>query len=188
MNLPMPGTMLLLGLALLALSGCERGADSDGARSAESASAAAPPTLPDALFVDTPPADARPVGELFTDAEAEGNVVITGRIGGRLEPFVDTAAVFVIADAQLKSCDQRHNDGCPTPWDYCCEPRENLLSNLATVQIVDERGRPLPIGLLNQKGLKPLATVTIEGEMLPRATPEEPPVINARRIHVAPEA
>jgi hypothetical protein len=137
------------------------------------------------LFVDAAPDGGRGVGEVKADAEATGDVVIVGRIGGRVEPFVSGAAMFLITDAKLLSCDQMGDDDhCKTPWDYCCEPRDSLLANTATVQVVDEDGKPLALGLKDVSGLKPLVTVTVVGSVAAR---EEGGtlVVNAKQIYVA---
>ena len=58
-----------------------------------------------------------------------------GCIGGSKDPFVQGRAVFTIVDPTIINCkamgDEEH---CPTPWDYCCEPRENLKKNIATIE------------------------------------------------------
>ncbi len=139
--------------------------------------------LPTDLFVETAPEGARSVADIKADATATGPVVVTGRIGGRPEPFVEGAAVFLIADAEMKDCKQLHGDGCPTPWDYCCEPPDSLAAKIATIQIVDPDGKPLHIDVSGEHGLNPLATVTIAGEIARRG--EGSLVINAQQIHVA---
>lgn len=171
----------LLTVGLLT-AGCERGEQAGG--SAEPVNTARA-TLPTDLFVDSPPADARSVGELKAMADLTGEVVVHGRIGGRVEPFVKGAAVFLLADMSMKACHELHEDECPTPWDYCCEPRESLRSKLATIQIVGEDGRPLPIDVRGQHDLTPLTEVTVAGEVAMQAE-DGPLVINARRIYVKP--
>ena len=98
-------------------------------------------------------------------------------------PFVNGAAVFLLADASMKSCDELHGDGCRTPWDYCCEPRESLAAKIATIQIIDADGRPLRMSLTGRHGLAPLAEITVLGEIAQRSD-SGTLVINARKIHV----
>jgi len=172
--------MTLMGLVACCGTGCEQKPQPTVPAADSSASAAA---LPAGLFVDAPPAGARNVAEVKADAEASGEVVIQGRIGGRPEPFVNGAALFLLADSAVKTCDELHGDGCPTPWDYCCEPRESLAAGTATVQVLGADGRPLRVGLNGQHGLSPKATVTLVGDVAPRVDTSTL-VINARRIHV----
>jgi hypothetical protein len=174
------GSVLVLGLVMTA---CERKASSKE-RVREEAASVERITLPPDLFVDQAPAGARGVGALRADASANGRVVLQGRIGGRVEPFVDGAAVFLLADKSMKACNELPGDGCPTPWDYCCEPRDSLAAKTATVQVVDADGKPLRVGLEGRNGLKPAAELTIAGEVAQRESGSL--VINARKIYVKP--
>src|SRR5690606_29262970 len=119
---------------------------------------------------------------LKEDASAQGEVVVRGRVGGRVEPFVEGAAMFVMTDASLKSCDQIHGDACTTPWDYCCESPETTAANMLTVQIVDESGRPLRESIRGVHGLAPLKEVVVSGEITSRTAGGL--VINAKSITV----
>lgn len=121
------------------------------------------PKIPDSVFVDTEPADAKCVAEVKKNAKKGETVVIKAKIGGRSEPFVKNRAIVVIADRCMKSCDQIPGDTCTKPWDYCCEPPESLKANTMTVQFVDDAGKVLKTGAQGVHGLEPLALVVIEG-------------------------
>lgn len=170
------GATLLATITLV--SGCEQARENTQATNNAQTAA-----LPADLFLDNAPRDARGVADVKADTDGPTNVVVHGRIGGRPKPFVDGAAVFLLADASMKTCDELHGDGCPTPWDYCCEPRESLSAKTATVQIVDADGRPLPINVKGQHGLDPSAHVTIVGTVAERSDGKTL-VINARNIFV----
>ncbi len=134
------------------------------------------------LFVNEPIADARGVAEVKKDETATGDVVITGRVGGRADPFVNGASIFILTDSALKSCEQIHGDQCQQPWDYCCETRESLLANTATIRVTGADGKPLQLNIKDEHGLSPLATVTIAGTI---STHEDNQlVIDAKRIYV----
>ena len=174
------------GLALcVALLATTVGCDSNSAPQSEQPIAAAL-ELPAGLFVDAAPQGARSVGELIADEDARGDVVVAGRIGGRKQAFVDGAAVFLLADAGMQSCNELHGDGCPTPWDYCCEPKESLSAKVLTVQIVGDDGKPLKLDVAGSKGLDPLAKLTIAGEVARRGEGGVV-VINARHIYIEPD-
>jgi len=177
-------TLMALALAGMGIMGCEQKSEQAASRSpnANQPTAAA---LPANLFVQSLPDGARSVAEIKADADATGEVLVRGRIGGRVEPFVDGAAVFLLADASMKSCDELHGDSCLTPWDYCCEPRESLVAKTATVQVVGADGKPLRRSLKGQHGLAPLASITVAGEIAQRDG-SGILVINAHRIHVKP--
>jgi hypothetical protein len=113
------------------------------------------------------PADARTVGEIKPSAVEGDTVVLRGRIGGRKDPITPGMAVFIVIDPGVPSCDQIPGDNCSTPWDYCCEPRESLNANSATIQLVDEAGNPIAVDLAGL-GLRPLDEVVVIGTIGPR--------------------
>ena len=177
------GLVLAVAVGSLVIMGCSGDSGeskADGATSGQRQAA----TLPSDLFVDQAPPDARSVADLKADTSATGEVVVYGRVGGRVKPFVDHAAVFLLADTSMKSCDQLHGDACTTPWDYCCEPRDSLTAKTATIQILGDDGKPLRVDLNGQAGISPLAELTIAGEIAQRDGGSL--VINARKIHVTP--
>src|SRR5688500_13591492 len=51
------------------------------------------------------------------EAKNGEEIVVVGRIGGRVNPWVKGAAAFSIVDEAVRSCDQIEGDNCPTPWD-----------------------------------------------------------------------
>lgn len=172
----------LTTLTLLAVAfGCERQTHS------------ATPSTPDAkptaaltadMFLAAPPEGARDIGALKEDTAATGEVVVHGRIGGRREPFVAGTAVFLLTDMSLPTCDMGPGDKCPTPWDYCCEPKDKLAANTCTVQIVGADGKPLAIDVKGQHGLDPKAEIYVKGKIAERA--EGVLVIDAAQIYVKP--
>ena len=60
----------------------------------------------------------------------QDEVVLVGRIGGSEAPFVDGLAAFTIVDAKVPPCSAE--EGCETPWDYCCE-QDAVKDNIATL-------------------------------------------------------
>lgn len=156
-------------LACLTLAACSK----------EQPTAAAPESP--AWLLAQAPADARTVGEIKPGASEGDAVTVRGRIGGSLKPITPGAAVFLIVDPAVPSCDQIPDDPCPTPWDYCCEPRENLAANTATVQLVAPDGSPLTADLA-AAGLSPLDEVIITGAVAPRPNPQVL-TIHATAIH-----
>ncbi|UCF32965.1 MAG: hypothetical protein JSV78_11600 [Phycisphaerales bacterium] len=178
------GTFILTALSLAGLgtAGCERKPQQRASDASKSTDGLAP-VLPENLFVQEAPAGARDVTDVKADKSATAEVVVHGRIGGRKEPFVDGAAMFMLADVNMRPCNELHGDRCPTPWDYCCEPRESLVAKVATIQVIGADGRPLRINLKGKHGLEPLAELTVAGEVAQRDE-HGTLVINAREIHV----
>jgi hypothetical protein len=131
-----------------------------GAGSQSSSPAAA---APDARYLLTEqPAGAKPVIDVRQTAQDGDEVVITGRIGGDVDPWVKGRAAFLIVDPSLVPCSEREGDSCPTPWDYCCDT-DQLAESKATVKFVDEAGDTLPTDARELLGVKELQHVTIRG-------------------------
>jgi hypothetical protein len=70
-------------------------------------------------------------------------------------------AAFNLADVSLVPCNERDDDECPTPWDYCCEPDVGTSHTL--VKIVDEQGNVVPHSAQQLLQLEELQTVVIQG-------------------------
>ena len=179
MQLARTSSIVLSQLALVAaLAACDGG---NGAPAAPKAGAAA--ALPAGLVVHGP-VEGPGVGAAKSGAKAGQSITVVGRIGGSENPFVAGRAVFTIVDPVLKSCaDGGDPDHCETPWDYCCESRESLKRNIATIEISGADGRPLPIAVRGLEGLDPLATIAVTGTVT-EANDSGLLVIRATRIAV----
>jgi len=174
----------------LAITGCGGGGSSDAGGETQANNGRAASTsanqaeLPADLFVAEAPAKAPTLLDAKSAAAVGDEIAFEARIGGRPEPFTESAAVFLVADRAILTCDERHGDGCPTPWDFCCEPKDNLLKNMATVQIVDADGRPLRGSAKGSGGLEPQAKIVVVGTVAQIDGPSF--VVNATRIYVEP--
>lgn len=161
-------SMALVVVVLILIAGC-------GGSPAESS---AQPTA--SWLVAELPAGAVPVAEAKRTAREGQLVVVRGRIGGRDEPLTHGAAVFVMMDPALPSCEALGH-GCPKPWDYCCESPESIMANSATVQVVGDTGGTLAVDLAAY-GMHPLDEVVVVGTVGPRPV-EATLVIRAQKIH-----
>lgn len=178
--------------ALIALSlsttGCEKSpgtpSTAGGTPAAATPSAAAPAVaLPDGL-VTRGPAQGTPVTAAKASAQQGQEVVVVGRIGGSVNPFVADRAVFTIVDPALMSCaDMDDPDHCKTPWDYCCEERTKMRAGTATIEVTGADGKPLALPLRGVQGLDPLATIAVTGTVTER-NDAGLLVIRAKRIEV----
>lgn len=143
-------SLLLIGLVFVA-AGCK---DSSTATTNEGAASSQYVTA-------TEPAGAVPVGEA-REAIGDGDeVTLVGVIGGSSKPFVEGLAAFTVVDPNVPYC--AADEGCPTPWDYCCT-QDQVKGNMATIKIVDDAGKPVSQdarGLLN---VKELSTVVVQGK------------------------
>jgi hypothetical protein len=109
------------------------------------------------------PAGAKGVTAVREQAKDGDEVVVVGRIGGNAKPWVEGRAAFWIVDPSLKSCKETEDDDCPTPWDYCCTPREDLVKGMATVKVVDDKGQTVATDARQLLGVKELQTVVVRG-------------------------
>ncbi|UCG33811.1 MAG: hypothetical protein JSU68_04080 [Phycisphaerales bacterium] len=183
---PMPALFLAVCVAVsLATFGCRGESDRD-APEAVSESKASDVALPPGLFLERAPQDARELEEVKDNAAVGDRVVLRGRIGGRVEPFVDGRAMFMLADGRMPTCNERHGDGCRTPWDYCCEPKADLLARTATIQLADASGRPLKRTVKGVEGLVPTAEIVVTGKVSQRDDGDVM-VVDASGIYVVPE-
>ena len=147
------------------LAACDEKKPIAAAPATRSAPAAA--ALPPSLFLSAAPADAKDIKDAKGSAKVGDKIILVGRIGGSKEPFVAQRAVFTLVDKRLKACGEgTAMDSCETPWDYCCETREEITANSAAVQVVDAGGQPIKAELNGVNGLKLLATVTVVGTVV----------------------
>jgi hypothetical protein len=105
-------------------------------------------------------------GEVISvrEAAADGDdVVIVGRIGGSENPWIEGRAAFSIVDNSLKACSDIPGDGCPIPWDYCCETPK-LPTSTALIKVVDEAGDLIKADARQLLEVKELSTVVVKGK------------------------
>ncbi len=169
----------------LALAGCGGdGAGTDDGKQPTDTPETPAVALPDGLFVTAAPEGALHVSDVKENAKEGDEVVVRGRVGGVLEPFTKGRAVLMLADIDnIVACSDRTGDNCEYPWDYCCEPPDELMKNTLTVQVVGDDGRPLKADLEGVEGLAGLSFVTVKGKVGPRPDPKVL-VINATAIHI----
>lgn len=112
------------------------------------------------------PADGQNVIAVRETSSDGDEIVIIGRVGGSLNPWVDERAAFSIVDPSLLACSDAKEAGetcsCKTPWDYCCET-DKLPGAMALVKFVEADGSVVSHDARAVFGLKELQTVVIEG-------------------------
>jgi hypothetical protein len=135
-------------------------------------------------LVDIEPPGAKPVKAVRKEAKDGEQVVVIGRIGGSQKPFVEGRAAFTIVDLALLSCSERKCDNCPTPWDYCCEAKEEIASSSLMVKLVDDQGKTLTQDAQQLLSLKPLQTVVASGRA--KKDSDGNLVLLASAIHIRP--
>ncbi|MBA3480655.1 MAG: hypothetical protein H0T51_02465 [Pirellulales bacterium] len=142
----------IAGLFAASIAGC----------SSENAPSPAVQTTPDATYViSSEPQGAVAVGNARKEVKDQDEVVLVGRIGGSETPFVDGIAAFTIVDSAVPHCSPE--EGCPTPWDYCCE-QNAVKENIAMVKIVDAQGKAVSKDARALLGVKELNLVVVRGK------------------------
>ena len=101
--------------------------------------------------------------EARENSEDGADVVLVGRIGGSVNPWVEGRAAFSIVDPSLKACSDIPGYECKIPWDYCCETHK-LPTSTALIKFVDDDGRTLKSDARELLSLKELQTVVVRGK------------------------
>ena len=128
---------ILLYVTLMGLSGLSVGCQPSETTTQTAAGNAATASE---YVVETEPEGALAVGEARQATQDGQEVTLVGHIGGSTKPFVDGLAAFTIVDVKVPYC--ADDEGCPTPWDYCCAS-DAVKQSIATIKIVDESGKPV---------------------------------------------
>ena len=115
--------------------------------------------------------------------EANQLLVIQGFIGGMVEPFIQSRALFVLGDESIKTCDKIKGDQCPTPWDACCEDRKKLIDGSVTVRVLDDQGQMLQGTLKNVMGIEAGKIIKVECIVDSQSMPSSM-MVNAKRIEL----
>lgn len=141
-------------------------------------------SLPSGFFVVKQPESAKDVSDVRKAGTLKvgDDVVLRGRIGGSKEPFVAGRAVFTLMGRGLKACNENPDDKCSMPWDYCCEPKQDIVMNSVTVQVVDAKGQALRTDLKGRRGLKELSEIVVVGRIA--SADGKAVVVNATAMHI----
>jgi len=96
--------------------------------------------------------------------DSRGNAPIEEAIvTGRVSDLVKGVQAFKITDQSLTYCGQdAPEDGCKTPWDYCCLAADEVRANTILVELQDDQGAPLSGTVAD---LKPLDILSVRGQL-----------------------
>ena len=144
----------LAGLLAVVLAGCgsTESGTSAGGSSADGSK----------YLLSSEPSGAQDVKAILESAQDGDDIVVVGRVGGDVNPWIDGLAAFNIADLALTPCNEIKGDNCPMPWDYCCE--SDLPANRTLVKVVDESGSVVASGAKELLNLEELQTVVVQGK------------------------
>ena len=128
-----------------------------------SESVAAASTVDKNYLLEEEPKDAAEVIATRKDSKDQQDIVVVGRIGGRVNPWVKGMAAFSVVDRSLTPCNEIEGDTCKTPWDYCCEP--NLSKATLLVMVTDKNSKVVRKDARELLGVKELDSVTLVGKV-----------------------
>jgi hypothetical protein len=141
----------VIGLGFL---GCNGGQDAPQSAASDSS------RQPSPYVAGSEPPGAISVAEAREAVRDEDEIAILGRVGGSPNPFVDGIAAFTVVDLKVPYC--APEEGCPTPWDYCCK-QDQVKDNIATVKVVDEQDKLVAEDARPLLGIEALDVVVIRG-------------------------
>ena len=154
-------TKWFAALAMVAIfAGCNRGTPESAPDRSEATETKADPT--EFVLTDEPDGANDVIAARENSADGE-DVVVVGRIGGSVNPWIDGRAAFSIVDSSLQACSDIPGDACPVPWDYCCAT-DKLPTATALVKFVDADGQLVKSDARELLGLKELQTVVVRGK------------------------
>lgn len=109
----------------------------------------------------TAPANAVDVVALRATAKPGDEVVVRGRV----KDFVASRAVAIVIDPSKPACDEAGPmDDCPTPWDFCCDPADEINAASIAVDVRDDAGT-IKQSLQGFAGLDHLDTLVAAGKL-----------------------
>lgn len=105
----------------------------------------------------------KPAGAVSVQDARKAGAADSSTVTGRIANVVPGFAVFTLMDTSLPYCGEKNKeDGCKTPWDYCCESVDTRTANSLLVEVRDAKGEPLA-GSLGD--LRLLDVVTVVGKL-----------------------
>jgi hypothetical protein len=135
------------------------------------------------FLLEKEPKGAVDVLALRKDAKDQQDIVVVGRIGGRVNPWVKGMAAFPIVDRSLAPCNETAGDTCKTPWDYCCEA--DLPKATVLVMFTDESGKVIKKDARELLQVKELQTVVITGKA--KRDKAGNVTVLASKVHIRPD-
>ena len=150
------------GLVLLfSLGACGGSADKDADPQGEQAGnkpVANSSALPESYWLAKAPDGALEIKKARDAVKNGSELVFVGRISN----VSDKRAQMTVVDNSFVPCNERPEDACKTPWDYCCEDPRDLARGTIVVEFRD--GKKLrKVGAKGFHGIDYLKKVVVKG-------------------------
>ena len=137
---------LLLGILLIA--GC-----------ADTSATAPQPSPATQYLLASEPAGALDVLDIKEQLQDGERVVVMGRVGGGIKPWIDGRAAFLLTDSRIEaSCED--GDKCELGCPGCSK---EMMEASTMVKFLGDDGKVLPVDARELLGLKERQTVVVEG-------------------------
>jgi hypothetical protein len=85
-------------------------------------------------------------------------------VEGRLYKITKGYAAMRIMDLTMDYCGEIKTEGCPTPWDYCCDTKGDIAAGSLLVEARNADGKPLKTPAL--PNLRLLDKVKVTGKLI----------------------
>jgi hypothetical protein len=148
-------TAIAVSLLLLGALGCgktNQASDTRGILSAQQSK----------YHLASEPTGALAVKELLKTAQDDQEVVVAGRIGGGIDPWIEGRAAFILVDPQAAALAAGGVEICSD--EECSCLAEHLDGATVVVKFVDENGKTLPIDARELLGVKVLQNLVVKGK------------------------
>lgn len=174
-------TLLLTAISIFAFVSCEE----KKAATTDDAAAQSKGPLSE-LVLKSAPDGAKAISEVRKTAKEGDQIVISGKVMGRKDPFVDGRAILILGDPnKITSCDLIEGDACRSPWDVCCDDPDVIKASTVTIQVMDDQGKLVKQGLKGLAGIKELSKLVVTGTVADGSNADNL-LINATGIYVQP--
>lgn len=174
-------SILITAAACLSLAACNT---KEASQEAATDKAASPQLI--AVIDASVTGEAQAIHVLRESAKPGDEVTVKGWVMGHVSPFVDGRAAFMLGDPEvITACSEMPDDHCETPWDACCDSKEDKLRGTATIQVVNDKGRVLKESIEGVGGVENLAKLLITG-IVAEGSSVDNLVINATAIDIQP--
>lgn len=141
------------------------------------------PTMEKVILAKAPE-NAQSITEVRKDPTPGKKITLSGKVMGRMEPFVEGRAILVLGDPdKITSCDLHPGDGCTTPWDVCCDDDDVIKASVATIQVVDADGKLIKQGLKGFHDIKELSKLVVTGTIA-EGSNADALIVNATGIYI----
>lgn len=133
--------LVTLPLLLTLFAACGGESDTSGPAMMSDAAGAA-------VVLAADPGAATTIVEARAAGPSDDVVIVRGRIQDLTRGF----GILKLMDEALHYCGETKPEGCPTPWDYCCDTPEAQRKHELLVEFLGADGKPIEtVGLPNTR-------------------------------------